>query len=148
MLMLPVLRLTDVEVNQRGLPSPTGWVYLAPHARWPEVPSLLPILPWRHGPLWPRWWRESPPTRGGTEPCSQKLQEAVQVKHASNRKNGHVGFSPWPTSWRSPSRSSRLLSKHQMVQNYFGKWKQVGFVSKWEGLGANNEFWDKTRWEP
>lgn len=55
---------------------PAGRGYLAPHAQWPWGPSLLPILPWRRDPPWQRWWRENPRTRGGTEPCSQKLQEA------------------------------------------------------------------------
>lgn len=55
---------------------PAGRGYLAPHAQWPWGPSLLTILPWRRDPPWQRWWRENPRTRGGTEPCSQKLQEA------------------------------------------------------------------------
>lgn len=57
-----------------------GWGYLAPRAQWPWGLSLLPILPWRHGPPWRHWWRESPRTRGGIGPCSQKLQEAREVK--------------------------------------------------------------------
>lgn len=48
--------------------------YLAPRAPRPSGLSWQPSHPWTRGPLWQRWWTESPQTTGDTKLYSQKLK--------------------------------------------------------------------------